>query len=91
MLAWKHQIELTGTLPSPFEADALHFVKVWPWAIGFKASALMAKFPSVPLPPAMSSSNQSTGARGGQKKERNRKRGQEKKARWKRVGSVERP
>ena len=54
-LKWTRTIR---RLPTPFDAEALHFVKGWPWAIGFgqigaKASALMAKFPSVPVPPAV--------------------------------------
>ena len=40
-------------LPTPFEAEALHFVNLEFGQIGAKASALMVKFPTATLPPAM--------------------------------------
>ena len=43
-------------LPTPFDPETVTYVKFWPWNIGFgqigaKASALVGKFPTVPLPP----------------------------------------
>ena len=52
-LKWTRTIR---RLPTPFDPEAVTYVKFWPWNIGFgqigaKASSLVGKFPTVPLPP----------------------------------------
>ena len=54
-LKWTRTIR---RLPTPFDPEAVTYVKFWPWNIGFgqigaKASSLVGKFPTVPLPPAL--------------------------------------
>ena len=55
VLKWARTIR---RLPTPFDPEAVTYVKFWPWNSGFgqlgaKASSLVGKFPTAPLPPAL--------------------------------------
>ena len=54
-LKWTRTIR---RLPTPFDAEAVTYVKYWPWNVGFgqigaKTSPLVSKLPTAPLPPAL--------------------------------------
>ena len=61
MVATASGLQWTRTirrLPTPFDVEAVTYVKYWPWNVGFgqigaKTSPLVGKLPTAPLPPAL--------------------------------------